>query len=92
MPLVRTASLVSFLVVALCGFSYARGPGGTSVTTEALSASVRDNPGSYKPAYSSRTGFVAASVSRGGGRRGGGGVLIVPRGRSRSGGGYRYGK
>lgn len=89
MPLVRTASLIAFLVVALCGFSYARGPGGTSVKTEALSASVRDNPGSYKPAYSSRTGFVPARASRG---RSGGGVLIVPRGRSRSGGGYRYGK
>jgi hypothetical protein len=88
MPLIRTAALIAAFVVGLCSWSYARGPGATSVQVEALAASVRDNPGSYKPSYSSRTGFVPLPASRGGGS----GVVFVPSGRSRSGGGYRSGK
>lgn len=89
MPLIRVSTAVAFLIVALCGYSYARGPGATSVKTEALTASIRDNPGSYKPSYSSRTGYVPARSSRGGG-----GAVIVTTGRNRrtSGGGWRYGK
>ena len=87
MPLIRTAALIAALVVGLCGYSYARGPRATSVKVEALTASIRDNPGSYKPSYSSRTGFLAPAASRGRS-----GVVIVPSGRSRSGGGYRSGK
>jgi hypothetical protein len=90
MGLIRNASFLAFAIVALCGYSYATGPRGTSVKTEALAASVRDNPGSYKPSYSSRTGFLTPAP-RGG--RGGGAVVFVPSGRSRSGGGgYRSGK
>lgn len=85
MVALRTAFLAALALVLMGGGLALGGPRARAPMTEELQASVRSNPASYKPAFSSYTGFVAVRVASGAStsRRTGGRTY---------GGGYTYGK
>jgi len=90
MNAIRGVMTFALVAVLLAGGVAMGGWRPASVSTEEIAPSVRSNPGSYRPTYTSHTGYQRYQRSSGGG--GGGGIVYIGGGSRSSGGGYGYGK
>jgi hypothetical protein len=90
MSSIRAVMTFALVGVLLAGGVVMTGWRPGTVITEELTPTVRANPGSYRPTYSSHTGYQRYRRSSGVG--GGGGVVYIGSRSRSSGGGYRYGK
>ncbi len=87
MTAMRNLAIGCFFGVLFWGLVMMTGWRPASAQTEPIGATVRENPGSYKPGLAAHTGYITQRP----GRSGRGIILLPGPGRS-SGGGYRSGK
>lgn len=87
MTALRNLSAACFFGVLFLGFVMFTGWRPASAKTEPIPATVRDNPGSYKPGLAAHTGYITQRPGRSGR-----GIILLPGSGRRSGGGYRSGK